>query len=130
MKTLKLKRQDQGNFDIVLTGGKWSVLESENRIQYQEIVEQRIIKGLLSQKNLFEPDFGAGIQAFLGTKKNLIDVNTSIRILLTFYLRVNEYSGDLSMSYLNSTVQDAAIYITILTKRGYSKRLKFVKENK
>lgn len=130
MKTLKLKRGNDGDFDIVLVGGKWSVLESENRQQYQEIVEQRVIKGLLSKENLFEPDFGAGIQKFLGTRRNLIDVNTSIRTLMTFYLRVNEYSGDLSMSYLNSTVQDSAIYITILTKRGYSKRLKFVKENK
>jgi len=130
MKTLKVERQSTGKYDIVFQSGKWQHYDSFIRLEYEAIMEQRIVKALLSQPNRFDTDFGVGLKQYIGTKNRLVDVNAEIRTLSSFYKRINNVSGDLTVSYLDSKVIDNAILITLLTKRGYSKRIKFVKEKK
>lgn len=128
MKTLKLQRDTAGKFDIIVTQNKWTALDTDKNSDLQLATEQRIIKALLAQQNIFDEDFGVGIKQYIGKKKIYFDIDKKLRALQSFYQRTKNDSGDMVITNLVYTINDNQVFITAQTEKGQQARLKFVED--
>jgi len=128
LKTLKIKRSKSFCDFTKDASGRLVSLSSSSFEGRGSILDQRIVKAVLSKRYRFESFYGAGLKTFIGQKTNVLSILQRINDLNSFFKKYAFVSQGVGIRKVMASLHNESVLVTVQSEVGYSRRIGFERE--